>query len=118
MFFFYLKLFKCESYNSPELLLVFLCVCVCGEFHVTSGPCLRQHLDSQWASSLVFPLHDRSPALASEERLRQLPIRVHANRTSGPAASSQQDLARNLKNKREVRALMSRGSGTSPAPIV
>uniref|UniRef100_A0A8C5BJN9 Regulating synaptic membrane exocytosis 1 n=1 Tax=Gadus morhua TaxID=8049 RepID=A0A8C5BJN9_GADMO len=41
-------------------------------------------------------------ALASEELLRQLPIRVHSNRTSAPAASSQQDLTRNLKNKREL----------------
>ena len=63
------------------------------------------------------PLHDRSPALASEELLRQLPIRVHSNRTSAPAASSQQDLTRNLKNKREV-GPMSRSSGTSRAPRV
>ncbi|CAL8255167.1 unnamed protein product [Lota lota] len=41
-------------------------------------------------------------ALASEERLRQLPIRVHSNRTSAAGTSSQQDLSRNLKNKREL----------------
>ncbi|KAM6956452.1 regulating synaptic membrane exocytosis protein 1 isoform 3-T3 [Aplochiton taeniatus] len=42
-------------------------------------------------------------ALAAEERVRQLQIRVHPNRNSAaPSASSQQDLERALKNKREL----------------
>ncbi|KAJ3610171.1 hypothetical protein NHX12_022265, partial [Muraenolepis orangiensis] len=40
--------------------------------------------------------------LASEERVRQLQIRVHSNRTSAVSTSSQQDLNRALKNKREL----------------
>ncbi|KAG7258132.1 hypothetical protein CRUP_017699, partial [Coryphaenoides rupestris] len=40
--------------------------------------------------------------LASEERVRQLQIRVHSNRTTAASTSSQQDLNRALKNKREL----------------
>ncbi|XP_063348006.1 regulating synaptic membrane exocytosis protein 1-like isoform X13 [Pelmatolapia mariae] len=41
-------------------------------------------------------------ALVAEERVRQLQMRVHSNRVSAPATSSQQDLDRALKNKREL----------------
>ncbi|XP_071382270.1 regulating synaptic membrane exocytosis protein 1-like isoform X1 [Centroberyx affinis] len=41
-------------------------------------------------------------ALAAEERVRQLQMRVHSNRASAATTSSQQDLERSLKNKREV----------------
>ncbi|XP_071768727.1 regulating synaptic membrane exocytosis protein 1 isoform X1 [Centroberyx gerrardi] len=41
-------------------------------------------------------------ALAAEERVRQLQIRVHSNRASAATTSSQQDLERSLKNKREL----------------
>ncbi|XP_061692771.1 regulating synaptic membrane exocytosis protein 1-like isoform X3 [Syngnathoides biaculeatus] len=41
-------------------------------------------------------------ALVAEERVRQLQIRVHSNRMSAANNSSQQDLDRALKNKREL----------------
>lgn len=41
-------------------------------------------------------------ALVAEERVRQLQMRVHSNRMSAAPTSSQQDLDRALKNKREV----------------
>uniref|UniRef100_A0A3Q3B4E4 Regulating synaptic membrane exocytosis 1a n=1 Tax=Kryptolebias marmoratus TaxID=37003 RepID=A0A3Q3B4E4_KRYMA len=41
-------------------------------------------------------------ALVAEERVRQLQMRVHSNRMSAPPTSSQQDLDRALKNKREL----------------
>nr|XP_046258974.1 regulating synaptic membrane exocytosis protein 1-like isoform X27 [Scatophagus argus] len=41
-------------------------------------------------------------ALVAEERVRQLQMRVHSNRVSATTASSQQDLERSLKNKREL----------------
>ncbi|XP_056251823.1 regulating synaptic membrane exocytosis protein 1-like isoform X14 [Seriola aureovittata] len=41
-------------------------------------------------------------ALVAEERVRQLQIRVHSNRVSAATTSSQQDLDRALKNKREL----------------
>ncbi|XP_041866049.1 regulating synaptic membrane exocytosis protein 1-like isoform X6 [Melanotaenia boesemani] len=41
-------------------------------------------------------------ALVAEERVRELKIRVHSNRTSAAGTSSQQDLDRALKNKREL----------------
>ncbi|XP_027862928.1 regulating synaptic membrane exocytosis protein 1 isoform X9 [Xiphophorus couchianus] len=41
-------------------------------------------------------------ALVAEERVRQLQMRVHSNRVSAATTSSQQDLDRALKNKREV----------------
>uniref|UniRef100_A0A087YMB2 Regulating synaptic membrane exocytosis 1 n=1 Tax=Poecilia formosa TaxID=48698 RepID=A0A087YMB2_POEFO len=40
-------------------------------------------------------------ALVAEERVRQLQMRVHSNRVSSATTSSQQDLDRALKNKRE-----------------
>uniref|UniRef100_A0A8D3B034 Regulating synaptic membrane exocytosis 1 n=1 Tax=Scophthalmus maximus TaxID=52904 RepID=A0A8D3B034_SCOMX len=40
-------------------------------------------------------------ALVAEERVRQLQMRVHSNRMSAATTSSQQDLDRALKNKRE-----------------
>ncbi|XP_078787827.1 regulating synaptic membrane exocytosis protein 1 isoform X7 [Oryzias latipes] len=41
-------------------------------------------------------------ALVAEERVRQLQMRVHSNRVSAAATSSQQDLDRALKSKREL----------------
>ncbi|XP_077470270.1 regulating synaptic membrane exocytosis protein 1 isoform X6 [Stigmatopora argus] len=41
-------------------------------------------------------------ALVAEERVRQLQMRVHSNRMSAASSSSQQDLDRALKNKREL----------------
>uniref|UniRef100_A0A3Q1B2X2 Regulating synaptic membrane exocytosis 1a n=1 Tax=Amphiprion ocellaris TaxID=80972 RepID=A0A3Q1B2X2_AMPOC len=41
-------------------------------------------------------------ALVAEERVRQLQMRVHSNRVSAATTSSQQDLDRTLKNKREI----------------
>lgn len=41
-------------------------------------------------------------ALVAEECVRQLHMRVHSNRVSAATTSSQQDLDRALKNKREV----------------
>ncbi|MEQ2159412.1 hypothetical protein GOODEAATRI_022568, partial [Goodea atripinnis] len=41
-------------------------------------------------------------ALVAEERVRQLQMRVHSNRISAATTSSQQDLDRAVKNKREV----------------
>ncbi|XP_047190969.1 regulating synaptic membrane exocytosis protein 1-like isoform X19 [Scophthalmus maximus] len=41
-------------------------------------------------------------ALVAEERVRQLQMRVHSNRMSAATTSSQQDLDRALKNKREL----------------
>ncbi|XP_077438862.1 regulating synaptic membrane exocytosis protein 1 isoform X4 [Vanacampus margaritifer] len=41
-------------------------------------------------------------ALVAEERVRQLQMRVHSNRMSAASNSSQQDLDRALKNKREL----------------
>ncbi|CAK6974047.1 LOW QUALITY PROTEIN: regulating synaptic membrane exocytosis protein 1-like [Scomber scombrus] len=41
-------------------------------------------------------------ALVAEERVRQLQQRVHSNRVSAATTSSQQDLDRSLKNKREL----------------
>ncbi|XP_040905154.1 regulating synaptic membrane exocytosis protein 1-like isoform X4 [Toxotes jaculatrix] len=41
-------------------------------------------------------------ALVAEERVRQLQMRVHSNRVSAATTSSQQDLDRALKNKREL----------------
>ncbi|XP_075933255.1 regulating synaptic membrane exocytosis protein 1 isoform X2 [Anarhichas minor] len=41
-------------------------------------------------------------ALVAEECVRQLQMRVHSNRASATATSSQQDLDRPLKNKREL----------------
>ncbi|XP_053292840.1 regulating synaptic membrane exocytosis protein 1 isoform X2 [Pleuronectes platessa] len=41
-------------------------------------------------------------ALVAEERVRQLQKRVHSNRVSAASTSSQQDLDRTLKNKREL----------------
>lgn len=41
-------------------------------------------------------------ALVAEECVRQLQMRVHSNRASAATTSSQQDLDRSLKNKREV----------------
>ncbi|KAF7659096.1 hypothetical protein LDENG_00003400 [Lucifuga dentata] len=41
-------------------------------------------------------------ALVAEERVRQLQMRVHSNRVSAASTSSQQDLERALKNKREL----------------
>ncbi|XP_014892080.1 regulating synaptic membrane exocytosis protein 2-like isoform X14 [Poecilia latipinna] len=41
-------------------------------------------------------------ALVAEERVRQLQMRVHSNRVSSATTSSQQDLDRALKNKREL----------------
>ena len=43
-----------------------------------------------------------SVALVAEECVRQLQMRVHSNRVSAASTSSQQDLDRSLKNKREV----------------
>lgn len=45
-------------------------------------------------------------ALVAEERVRQLQMRVHSNRVSAANPSSQQDLDRALKNKRDVRNLL------------
>ncbi|XP_069394605.1 regulating synaptic membrane exocytosis protein 1 isoform X28 [Paralichthys olivaceus] len=41
-------------------------------------------------------------ALVAEERVRELQMRVHSNRVSAASTSSQQDLDRALKNKREL----------------
>uniref|UniRef100_A0A1A7XSA1 Regulating synaptic membrane exocytosis 1a n=1 Tax=Iconisemion striatum TaxID=60296 RepID=A0A1A7XSA1_9TELE len=41
-------------------------------------------------------------ALVAEERVRQLQMRVHSNRTTAVSTASQQDLDRALKNKREL----------------
>ncbi|XP_053731788.1 regulating synaptic membrane exocytosis protein 1-like isoform X31 [Synchiropus splendidus] len=41
-------------------------------------------------------------ALVAEERVRQLQMRVHSNRVSAAKTSSQQDLDRTLKNKRQL----------------
>nr|XP_057905370.1 regulating synaptic membrane exocytosis protein 1-like isoform X5 [Doryrhamphus excisus] len=41
-------------------------------------------------------------ALVAEERVRQLQMRVHSNRMSAASTSSQQDLDRALKSKREL----------------
>ncbi|KAK5616625.1 hypothetical protein CRENBAI_004184 [Crenichthys baileyi] len=41
-------------------------------------------------------------ALVAEERVRQLQMRVHSNRISAASTSSQQDLDRAVKNKREL----------------
>ncbi|XP_041645283.1 regulating synaptic membrane exocytosis protein 1-like isoform X3 [Cheilinus undulatus] len=41
-------------------------------------------------------------ALVAEECVRQLQMRVHSNRASAASTSSQQDLDRTLKNKREL----------------
>ncbi|KAM3606507.1 uncharacterized protein V6R79_017621 [Siganus canaliculatus] len=41
-------------------------------------------------------------ALVAEERVRQLQMRVHSNRVSVASTSSQQELDRSLKNKREL----------------
>ncbi|XP_027131885.1 regulating synaptic membrane exocytosis protein 1 isoform X14 [Larimichthys crocea] len=41
-------------------------------------------------------------ALVAEECVRQLQMRVHSNRVSAASTSSQQDLDRSLKNKREL----------------
>ncbi|KAM9847317.1 regulating synaptic membrane exocytosis protein 1 isoform 2-T2 [Aulostomus maculatus] len=41
-------------------------------------------------------------ALVAEKRVRQLQMRVHSNRTAAANTSSQQDLDRALKNKREL----------------
>ncbi|CAG00377.1 unnamed protein product, partial [Tetraodon nigroviridis] len=41
-------------------------------------------------------------ALVAEERVRQLQMRVHSNRVPAASTSSQQDLDRSLKNKREL----------------
>ncbi|KAK5908080.1 hypothetical protein CgunFtcFv8_016167 [Champsocephalus gunnari] len=41
-------------------------------------------------------------ALVAEECVRQLQMRVHSNRVSAATTSSQQDLDRSLKNKREL----------------
>nr|XP_054591389.1 regulating synaptic membrane exocytosis protein 1 isoform X1 [Nothobranchius furzeri] len=41
-------------------------------------------------------------ALVAEERVRQLQMRVHSNRTTAVSTTSQQDLDRALKNKREL----------------
>ncbi|KAK2823925.1 hypothetical protein Q5P01_021100 [Channa striata] len=41
-------------------------------------------------------------ALVAEERVRQLQMRVHSNRVSAVTTSSQQELDRTLKNKREL----------------
>ncbi|XP_026165809.1 regulating synaptic membrane exocytosis protein 1 isoform X2 [Mastacembelus armatus] len=41
-------------------------------------------------------------ALVAEERVRQLRMRVHSNRVPAAATSSQQDVDRALKNKREL----------------
>uniref|UniRef100_A0A3Q1G0A8 Regulating synaptic membrane exocytosis 1a n=1 Tax=Acanthochromis polyacanthus TaxID=80966 RepID=A0A3Q1G0A8_9TELE len=41
-------------------------------------------------------------ALVAEERVRQLQMRVHSNRVSAATTTSQQDLDRTLKNKREI----------------
>ncbi|KAM6916350.1 regulating synaptic membrane exocytosis protein 1 isoform 5-T5 [Xenentodon cancila] len=41
-------------------------------------------------------------ALVAEERVRQLQMRVHSNRAPAATTSSQQDLDRALKNKREL----------------
>ncbi|XP_062286965.1 regulating synaptic membrane exocytosis protein 1-like [Scomber scombrus] len=45
---------------------------------------------------------EQGGSLVAEERVRQLQQRVHSNRVSAATTSSQQDLDRSLKNKREL----------------
>uniref|UniRef100_H3CWZ3 Regulating synaptic membrane exocytosis 1 n=1 Tax=Tetraodon nigroviridis TaxID=99883 RepID=H3CWZ3_TETNG len=45
---------------------------------------------------------EQGVALVAEERVRQLQMRVHSNRVPAASTSSQQDLDRSLKNKREL----------------
>lgn len=70
--------------------------------------CVWKYVPMPWLDAqCAMCFRGRALVLASEERVRQLQIRVHSNRTSAASASSQQDLNRALKNKREVRPMSS-----------
>ncbi|KAM6956453.1 regulating synaptic membrane exocytosis protein 1 isoform 4-T4 [Aplochiton taeniatus] len=81
-----------------------------GRGHLQGGASLSSSVTSSSAQRRVRQLpqvpaktSSVEQALAAEERVRQLQIRVHPNRNSAaPSASSQQDLERALKNKREL----------------
>ncbi|CAI5653291.1 unnamed protein product [Oreochromis niloticus] len=79
-----------------------------GRGHLQSGGSLSSSVTSS-STRRVRQLPQLPPksstveqALVAEERVRQLQMRVHSNRVSAPATSSQQDLDRALKNKREL----------------
>ncbi|XP_029962276.1 regulating synaptic membrane exocytosis protein 1-like isoform X5 [Salarias fasciatus] len=75
--------------------------------HLQSGASLSSSVTSSSARrvrqlpQLPPKSNSAEQALVAEERVRQLQMRVHSNRASA-ATSSQQDLDRALKNKREL----------------
>uniref|UniRef100_A0A3B3B423 Regulating synaptic membrane exocytosis 1a n=1 Tax=Oryzias melastigma TaxID=30732 RepID=A0A3B3B423_ORYME len=75
--------------------------------HLQGGACLSTSVTSSARRVRQLPqLPPQSStieqALVAEERVRQLQMRVHSNRVSAAATSSQQDLDRALKSKREL----------------
>ncbi|XP_029306268.1 regulating synaptic membrane exocytosis protein 1 isoform X7 [Cottoperca gobio] len=80
----------------------------CGRGHLQGGASLSSSVTSSSARR-VRQLPQLPPksstveqALVAEECVRQLQMRVHSNRVSAANTSSQQDLDRALKNKREL----------------
>ncbi|XP_024153093.1 regulating synaptic membrane exocytosis protein 1 isoform X4 [Oryzias melastigma] len=78
-----------------------------GRGHLQGGACLSTSVTSSARRVRQLPqLPPQSStieqALVAEERVRQLQMRVHSNRVSAAATSSQQDLDRALKSKREL----------------
>ncbi|KAM9727633.1 regulating synaptic membrane exocytosis protein 1 isoform 3-T3 [Menidia menidia] len=79
-----------------------------GRGHMQGGASLSSSLVSSSARrvrqlpQLPPQSSTREQALVAEERVRELKIRVHSNRVSAASTSSQQDLDRALRNKREV----------------
>ncbi|XP_028278717.1 regulating synaptic membrane exocytosis protein 1-like isoform X2 [Parambassis ranga] len=79
-----------------------------GRGHLQGGASLSSSVTSSSARrvrqlpQLPPKSNSAEQALVAEERVRQLQMRVHSNRMSAASASSQQDLDRALKNKREL----------------
>ncbi|XP_008428574.1 regulating synaptic membrane exocytosis protein 1 isoform X13 [Poecilia reticulata] len=80
-----------------------------GRGHLHGGASLSSAAAAASAARRVRQLPQLPPqsssveqALVAEERVRQLQMRVHSNRVSSATTSSQQDLDRALKNKREL----------------
>ncbi|XP_069394604.1 regulating synaptic membrane exocytosis protein 1 isoform X26 [Paralichthys olivaceus] len=79
-----------------------------GRSHLQGGASLSSSVTSSSARrvrqlpQLPPKSNTAEQALVAEERVRELQMRVHSNRVSAASTSSQQDLDRALKNKREL----------------
>uniref|UniRef100_A0A669BF73 Regulating synaptic membrane exocytosis 1 n=1 Tax=Oreochromis niloticus TaxID=8128 RepID=A0A669BF73_ORENI len=108
----------CLPFPSPFcFLLSVMLFCVRG--HLQSGGSLSSSVTSS-STRRVRQLPQLPPksstveqALVAEERVRQLQMRVHSNRVSAPATSSQQDLDRLYKDQRRSSENVSHKSSDS-----